>query len=166
MPATDLSSEELQRTLVEALQSDGSIKDTRELVLPSGKAVGPEPEQQSAVKAALDSLAGKEYLTYTIQAVEVWSLTAEGETFVAQGSPEFRVWSAVEGAGKSIKELQALLGPEITKIGQSNAFKRKWIAKKGDTFAQAVSQSVFLRKHVVELAFRLRRLRMRPSEIF
>lgn len=33
---------------------------------------------------------------------------------------------------------QAKLGPEVTKLGQANAFKRKWISKQGDTFAQSV----------------------------
>ena len=72
-------------------------------------------------------------------AVETWVLTPEGDAFAEHGSPEFRVWAACAGeAGKSIKDLQAELGADVVKIGQLNAFKRKWISKRGDVFVQNV----------------------------
>ena len=76
-------------------------------------------------------------------AVETWVLTPEGDAFAEHGSPEFRVWAACAGeAGKSIKDLQAELGADVVKIGQLNAFKRKWISKRGDVFVQNVRARV------------------------
>ena len=90
-------------------------------------------------------------------AVETWVLTPEGDAFAEHGSPEFRVWAACAGeAGKSIKDLQAELGADVVKIGQLNAFKRKWISKRGDVFVQNVSAKCSVSNN------RLRRIAWQP----
>lgn len=89
---------------------------------------------QAEIKGALDKLASRSMVQYTTSDSEQAHLTAEGETIVAEGSHEYKVWSAVKTAGKVlIKELPAVVGSESAKVGQGNAFKNKWIKKDGDS---------------------------------
>ena len=72
-------------------------------------------------------------------------LTAEGETYVEKGSPEFQVHAAVPADGISLtdinvrfniddhsfpfeqKNLQAKLGAAVVKIGMSQCMRLKWL---------------------------------------
>lgn len=49
-------------------------------------------------------------VTVEQKSVEIWSLTAEGEGVVENGSPEYRLWSAIgeEGAETSALEVNSL----------------------------------------------------------
>lgn len=57
--ASQQESEDLQLLLLQTLEK-ADIPDTRVLKLQNGQDVGPQPEEQAAIKAALDSLAAKE----------------------------------------------------------------------------------------------------------
>ncbi|KAK4706111.1 phenylalanyl-tRNA synthetase alpha chain, partial [Phenoliferia sp. Uapishka_3] len=143
MAATSLPSETLQAIVLHAL-SLGPITDTRELSLAgpgvaspaSGHPiVGPEPEQQLALKGALDSLLLREMITYTSENPELHVLTAEGQAIAQNGSHEFLVWEALSpDAPLTAKEIEAKVGKDVAKIGQGKAMKNKWIEKKGDGF--------------------------------
>lgn len=156
MTTQRFSTEELQKTLLSALDASGSIPDTRELELTGGAKAGSDADVQALIKGALDSLAGREMVDYSINSTEIWALTPEGQQVVDSGSPEFRVWLACGEAGglsmkdlqvrlaglrstRNLTQLQSKLGADVVKVGQLNAFKRKWISKQGDTFAQNVS---------------------------
>jgi phenylalanyl-tRNA synthetase alpha chain len=61
---------------------------------------------QSEIKAALDRLASRSMLTYTTKDSEAVQLTAEGQQIANEGSHEYKVWAAVQAAGKlPLKEL-------------------------------------------------------------
>ena len=65
-----------------------------------------------------------------------YSLTAEGESILANGSQEFAVLQALEEAGAiSLPELEAKVGKAIAKIGMGNCMKKKWIKKDGGNLA-------------------------------
>jgi phenylalanyl-tRNA synthetase alpha chain len=106
MRPSQLEFEDLQLRLL-SLLNDGSIPDTREIRLAASEdKVGGDVNEQAVLKSALDSLAGKDMLTYKIHAVEVWHLSPEGQAISQEGSPEFRVWQACTGQGASIPQLQ------------------------------------------------------------
>ena len=69
-----------------------------------------------------------------------FALTEEAKEVVDKGTAEARVWAALpadSGTGKGVDELRTTLGPEILKIGQGQAFRKKWIRKLPDgTFAR------------------------------
>ena len=82
-------------------------------------------------------------ITYTTQDLLSYVLTPEGAQIAHEGSHEARVWHALpmKGEGKAMdrKTLEGIVGAEAAKVGQSNAFKNKWIGKKGDGFVKLVS---------------------------
>lgn len=87
------------------------------------------------VKAALDRLASRSMITYETIEKEELALEAEGEQFVAKGSHEARVFEALSKAvdGLTIQELEKAIGDKnVTKVGQGQAFKEKWISKGSD----------------------------------
>lgn len=134
--------EQLQLAILEQLDSSpsGEIADTRELVLPSTKAAaGSEHASQMAIKAALDSLAGREMVSSTQRQVDSLGLTAEGEEMAQDGSYEYRVWSTLgTSEAQDLKQLGEALGDNVAKVGQLNAFKEKWIRKEGSGFVRNV----------------------------
>ena len=58
--ASAMDSESLQTLLLTTLDKDSTIPDSRLLHLTESAQVGHEPEEQQAIKGALDSLAGKQ----------------------------------------------------------------------------------------------------------
>ncbi|GAA5950639.1 hypothetical protein JCM21900_002537 [Sporobolomyces salmonicolor] len=156
VPAPEL----LQSVILHTLDAQGSIPDTRSLVLsiPSGvegstalppaadgtpaSVVGSSLEAQNAVKGVLDSLLAKEMVTWKQITVDLHALTSEGSQIAQTGSHEYLVWSALPPAGSdaglTAKDIEAKVGKEVAKVGQGKAMKNKWIAKKGDTFVRAV----------------------------
>eukprot|EP01094_Clydonella_sp_ATCC50884_P007988 TRINITY_DN1725_c0_g1_i1.p1 TRINITY_DN1725_c0_g1~~TRINITY_DN1725_c0_g1_i1.p1 ORF type:complete len:561 (+),score=190.72 TRINITY_DN1725_c0_g1_i1:202-1683(+) len=59
-------------------------------------------------------------------------VTGEGESFVAEGSPEYRVFCAVPAEGIALKDLKDAVGESVFKIGNGQCMKRKWLVKQGD----------------------------------
>jgi len=85
-------------------------------------------------------------ITYTTQETVSHVLTDEGSEIAKEGSHEARVWAAVpaKGEGDAItpKELEAKVGAASAKVGQGNAFKRKWIAKDGAGLVKLVGTAM------------------------
>ncbi|WWD00856.1 phenylalanine-tRNA ligase, alpha subunit [Kwoniella sp. B9012] len=134
------SPESIQSLVLQTLSANGSIPDSRELIV-DGRALN-TPEDQGAVRGVLDSLQSKEMIEYKQITTTSFTLTEEGKTINENGSHEIRVWKVlpVKGQGEpvTVQELQKLVGPDVAKVGQSRAFKNKWIAKDGAGFVRAV----------------------------
>ena len=80
------------------------------------------------------SLLGDAYTAEEPLSTTLWSLTSEGEEFLVNGSPEFRVYQTIaasEGGSMDMTALQDALG-DICKVGLGPCMKYKWLAKKGD----------------------------------
>ncbi|KAI0722916.1 phenylalanine-tRNA ligase [Earliella scabrosa] len=135
--------EAIQQLILDTLDKEGTIKDTRTLVLPGYKEPAATHDSQIIILGALNSLSSRDMITYTTQETVSHVLTQEGAQIALQGSHEARVWNAcpAKGEGKPlpIKELQSKVGPETAKIGQGQAFKNKWIGKEGDGLVKLVS---------------------------
>ena len=146
--ASASTSEQLQLAILSQLDDAASsaIPDTREMVLPStGQPAGGEHSIQMAIKAALDSLAGREMVESAQKQVDSLALTPEGEEMAQDGSYEYRVWSALgDEEAMDMKALSVKLGDNVAKVGQLNAFKEKWIRKEGSGFVRSVSTVVLL----------------------
>ncbi|GAA5898984.1 phenylalanine--tRNA ligase subunit alpha [Sporobolomyces salmoneus] len=146
-----LTPEVLQSTILQTLDRNGSIPDTRSLELISTApptptvVVGPSLEAQNAIKGVLDSLLAKEMVSFKQINLDSYILTTEGSSIAQSGSHEFLVWSSLpspssssETGGLTAKEIEERVGKEVGKVGQGKAMKNKWIVKKGDTFVRAV----------------------------
>jgi len=107
--ASTLDSDELQLRILISLDKNGSIPDTREFDLGEENVAGQDPVEQAAIKSALDSLNGREMLTYEIHIKEIWLLSEEGNEIAEKGSPEYRVWQECVGEGSSMSKLQVSL---------------------------------------------------------
>lgn len=55
---------------------------------------------QAEIKAALDRLGSRQMVEYQTIDTEYPVLTKEGETLCDEGTPEFKIWSAVREKGK------------------------------------------------------------------
>lgn len=93
------------------------------------------------VKAALDSLASREMVTYETIEKEEAELTDEAAGVVKDGSHEAKVYNAVCKSleGLKISELAKVVGASSAKVGQGKAFKEGWIKKDGDRLLKNVS---------------------------
>lgn len=134
--ASSLPLDKLQLLILEQLD-EAPIADSRELKLQDGSRAGGKHGEQMAIKAALDSLAGKEMVAVEQKTNESLTLSVEGEAMADQGSHEYRVWQALD-AEKTAQQLQAELGNDVAQVGQLNAFKKKWIKRQGAGFSRAV----------------------------
>ncbi|KAK0733871.1 tRNA synthetase class II core domain-containing protein [Lasiosphaeria miniovina] len=84
------------------------------------------------IKAALDRLASREMTKYDTLEREEYTLEPEGEQIAANGSHEARVFEALRQAmdGLTVQEIEKAIGDKsIAKLGQSKAFKEKWISR-------------------------------------
>lgn len=113
-----------EQVLLSAIDADGLIADTWDL------AIKLNIDHQILV-GVVKSLLVDRYVVEEPLSTTYWTLTAEGEQVVAQGSPEIQVLNAVPTDGISLSELQAALG-EVAKIGMGVCMKNKWIKKDGD----------------------------------
>lgn len=95
------------------------------------------------VKSALARLAGRSMIAVEPIEREEIILEPEGEQIADNGSHEARVFEALRQAvdGLSIAGLEKVVGDKsVVKLGQSKAFKEKWISKgKDGKFVASVS---------------------------
>ncbi|KAJ1963044.1 Phenylalanyl-tRNA synthetase, beta subunit, cytoplasmic [Dimargaris xerosporica] len=120
----DVSSEDLLVPLLQVLDLNGSIDDTKAFQLP-----GQTTElDQNVVRGALSSLQSRAMVDYRSLEREVLLLTPEGESIAATGSHEAKVFYAIPAGsqGLIIGDLQQKLGT-LAKIGQGKALAHKWI---------------------------------------
>ncbi|CUA70087.1 phenylalanyl-tRNA synthetase alpha chain [Rhizoctonia solani] len=134
--------ESLQQLIIDTLERDGKIFDTRSIQLPPVLHKDDVQEAQMVIQGALNSLLSREMIEYTTQEVMGTGLTPEGAQIAELGSHEARVWAALPAKGSgpalSIAELKKIVGDESAKIGQGRAFKSGWIGKEGDGLVKLV----------------------------
>ncbi|KZT19273.1 hypothetical protein NEOLEDRAFT_1142288 [Neolentinus lepideus HHB14362 ss-1] len=127
--------EALQQLILDTLDTHGTIRDTRTLVIPGQKEAAASQDAQVSILGALNSLASRDMITYTTHETLSHVLTPEGAQIALEGSHEARVWAALpskgEGEPVSPAELKQKVGDEAAKVGQGRAFKNGWIAKEG-----------------------------------
>lgn len=80
---------------------------------------------QQIILGVLKSLTSHDIINFNVVEKESWNLTLEGNDILSLGSHEVRVFNMIS-MQKSIQEINDALG-EYAKIGQSKAFKNKWI---------------------------------------
>ena len=90
-----------------------------------------EKLDHEAVVGAIKSLLADEYVATENLSTSFYSLTAEGESILAEGSQEYKVLKALEDAPLGMKDLEEKVGKAIAKIGMGNCMKKKWIKKDG-----------------------------------
>ncbi|EPQ59923.1 hypothetical protein GLOTRDRAFT_103431 [Gloeophyllum trabeum ATCC 11539] len=134
--------EALQQLILDTLDAQGTIKDTRALVLPGHQEPAASHDAQVTILGALNSLASREMITYTTHETQSHVLTPEGAQIALEGSHEARVWAALpakgEGTPVTPAELKQKVGDEAAKVGQGRAFKNGWIAKEGNGLVKLV----------------------------
>lgn len=86
-------------------------------------------------------------ITYVQKETFVNILTPEGTSTAQEGSFEVRFWAALpavgEGEGKTLKEVQEVVGEQAVKLGQPMAMKKKWVTRDGAKFLKAVRSPFF-----------------------
>uniref|UniRef100_A0A7N0T1J4 phenylalanine--tRNA ligase n=1 Tax=Kalanchoe fedtschenkoi TaxID=63787 RepID=A0A7N0T1J4_KALFE len=102
------------------LAQNGDLADSRKFANEHGF-------EHDEVVNVIKSLNGFQYVVATEYEEKNWVLTDEGKEYAAEGSPEFRLFSAVPTEGVSLKELEAKVGPTVFKNGRTNAMKNKWL---------------------------------------
>ncbi|KAF8663383.1 hypothetical protein AX16_000958 [Volvariella volvacea WC 439] len=129
-------SDPLQQYILDALQANSTIPDTRQLIIPGQSKSAASHDEQIAILGALNSLLSREMIQYETHEVFSHTLTPEGEQISKDGSHEARVWAALPAKGESSPvtpvELKKRIGDETAKVGQGRAFKNGWIGKDGD----------------------------------
>ncbi|KAL3909172.1 MAG: hypothetical protein SGILL_008192 [Bacillariaceae sp.] len=84
------------------------------------------------VVGAIKSLLPDQYVAVEDLQTSSYTLTADGQSILENGSQEIMVLKALNEAGKfSIPDLQAKVGKDVAKIGMGNCMKAKWIKKDG-----------------------------------
>ncbi|KAJ3573352.1 hypothetical protein NP233_g2483 [Leucocoprinus birnbaumii] len=136
--------EALQQLVLTALDTNGTILDTRELVLPGQTKPATSSEDQIVILGALNSLLSREMISYETHEVISHDLTPEGQQIAREGSHEARVWDKLPEKGKGAPitpvELKGLVGDETAKVGQGRAFKNGWIGKEGNGLVKLVTE--------------------------
>ncbi|KAJ1966304.1 Phenylalanyl-tRNA synthetase, beta subunit, cytoplasmic [Dipsacomyces acuminosporus] len=127
-------SEELKLAILKNLEANGSIEDTK-------SAFANVPSE--TILGALKSLESQEKINYTTLSTETWTIEAEGQDQLDNGSYEARVYYAVPegGEGISIDELKAKFG-KIANLGQGKGFKNKWIKKNGNSIVRVAASII------------------------
>lgn len=84
------------------------------------------------VIGAVNSLLTEGYVTVLDLATSFYTLSAEAQEILQNGSQETIVLKAITAAGKmSMEALQEVVGKDISKIGMGNCLKNKWVKKEG-----------------------------------
>ena len=96
-----------------------------------------------AVVGALKSLLTDAYVATEDLATSFFEFTDEAAAVVKDGSPEFRVLTAIQqsSGSMSMPDLQTAVGKDVAKIGMANAMKVKWIKKDGANLVAAVESA-------------------------
>jgi len=113
----------------------GSIEDTG----PWARARG--LEHNEALDGALKRLNSYEVLALQTLESRAVALLPDGESALAHGSPEVRVWNALPAEGGISKaELDEKLGPLVSKLGHGEAMRLKWIRQDKTTLYRLVKE--------------------------
>jgi phenylalanyl-tRNA synthetase alpha chain len=135
--------EAIQQLILDTLQANEVIQDSRTLILPGQSYSAASHEDQIVVLGALNSLLSRDMIVYDTHEVFTHALTSEGAQIAREGSHEARVWSVLpeKGQGPPLApgQLKQLVGDEASKVGQGRAFKNGWIVKEGDGLVKLVT---------------------------
>lgn len=92
------------------------------------------------VVGAVNSLLTEGYVTAEDLATSFFTLSAEAELILQNGSQEMIVLKAIHAAGRmSMDALQDAVGKDVSKIGMGNCLKSKWVAKDGADLVPVVA---------------------------
>ena len=92
-------------------------------------------ESQKDIKAALDSLHSKEYVTYATETNLVSNLTSEGQEMAKFGSHEYRLYIKLKALGGK-SELDSIdLPKHVLQIGKAKALTAKWVEMQGKSLS-------------------------------
>ncbi|KAJ1897486.1 Phenylalanyl-tRNA synthetase, beta subunit, cytoplasmic [Kickxella alabastrina] len=127
-------SEELKLSILNKLESENSIADTKTAFVD----VSPE-----TILGALKSLESQEKVNYKTLTTEFWTIEAEGQDQIDNGSYEARIFYAVPAGeeGITIAELNSKYG-KVANLGQGKAFQNKWVKKNGSSIVRLVDSIV------------------------
>ncbi|KAF9513595.1 hypothetical protein BS47DRAFT_1317397 [Hydnum rufescens UP504] len=147
---------ELQQLVLDILDKESEIKDTRTIIFPGESKPATSQDAQLLIQGALNSLLSREIILYSTQEILAYDLSTEGAQLAEQGSHEARVWAVLplkgQGNGMSIKDLRQAVGDESAKIGQGRAFKSGWIGKEGDNLVKLIPSIVdATREELIEI---------------
>jgi len=91
----------------------------------------------------LKSLEADERVTSTSTKREGWKLTAEGELYAKDGSPEVQVFNLVKAKGSATKDVLVEALAAVGEVGLNAAMKNRWVAiDKGTKTITATLDSV------------------------
>jgi len=112
---------EMKTALAEHLKGNDTIADSERLANEKGW-------DHDVLVGAIKSLQAEEQVVATAMKREGWKLTAEGEEYAANGSPEVQVFNFVKAKGTvSNKDIDEALGA-LAKVGLGTAMKNKWVS--------------------------------------
>lgn len=139
-----MSSTDLPQRVLKTLDSASSLPVASSEAFPD--------VESTVLKGALDSLHGREMITYTTENQEVAVLTEEAEGIVADGSHEVKVYNAVCAAleGLAIKDLPVshqFISTGTMEVVRANsgccgALERRWQGIRQDWTRESVPEEV------------------------
>lgn len=93
--------------------------------------------------SVLKSLVAEEYIAVKATDKKLLELTEEGQTYLAKGTPEYQLASAMK-VGEAVEKsaLEASLGAELVKIGSQKALQLKWLKAEGKTHIARVAEQI------------------------
>lgn len=92
--------------------------------------------EHQAVVGSLKSLLTDLYVSEEVLSLTYYTLNAEAEAIVQNGSPEYVVYCNVPAEGISMADLQKSVGNDVCKIGLGPCMKSKWLKKNKDTIVR------------------------------
>ncbi|KAJ7044484.1 phenylalanine-tRNA ligase [Mycena alexandri] len=135
--------EGLQQLVLDTLDAESTIQDTRSLVIPGQSEPAASQDAQLIILGALNSLLSRDMVKFETHEIVSYALTADGSQSALNGSHEARVWSALptkgQGAPVTVVQLKKQVGDKTVDVGQGRAFKNGWIGKEGDGLVKLAS---------------------------
>lgn len=138
--ASDAAAVNLEALVLRRLSEFGPIDDT----LHEAASLGVEHQRLVSV---IQSLWADGFVTMETHSRSWLAPTDEGKAVLKNGSPEFKVWSAVKQAsgGMTLSQLEALVGVDVAKIGVGAAMKERWLRRDkadGETILTIAKDSI------------------------
>lgn len=110
----------IEQAVLGELQAEGQIKNSVDYANGKGAC------DHDALVGVLKSLTVTEHVKMSSTDHSAWVLTAEGETYLQKGSPEFQLYSCLDSK-KTRDELTEKLGKNVASVGWSQCLKKKWV---------------------------------------
>lgn len=114
-------SEDFEQAILTSIHERGHLEDTWALSEERGW-------EHQALVGALKSLESDGYVVSETISYKYWELTGEGQTVVAEGSPEAKVFAHTPEEGAPMDDVQRAVGPMFN-VGFAQCMKNRWVAK-------------------------------------